>query len=38
MSANGRGSGMALDAHTTTLGMVQPHLRGTSGEFASTGS
>jgi len=38
MSTNGHGSGTALDAHITTLGMVQPQLRGTSGEFASTGS
>ena len=30
MSANGCGSGGTLGAHTITLGMVQPHLWGTS--------
>jgi len=38
MSANGYGPGGTSDAHTITLGMVQPHLQGTSpppGAFAS---
>ena len=30
MSTNGRGPGGTLGAHTITLGIVQPHLRGTS--------
>jgi len=41
MSANGCGPGGTLCAHTTTLGMVQPQLWGTSPPpdgFASTGS
>jgi len=41
MSTNGCGPGGTLGAHTITLDMVQPHLRGTSpppGGFASTGS
>ena len=41
MSTNGCGPGGTLGAHTITLSMVQPDLRGTSppsGGFASTGS
>ena len=41
MSTNGCGPGGTLGAHTITLSMVQPHLRGTSpppSGFASTGS
>ena len=41
MSANGCDPGGTLGAHTITLSMVQPHLRGTSpppGGFASNGS
>ena len=41
MSANGCGPDGTLGAHTITLSMVQPYLRGTSlppGGFASTGS
>ena len=41
MSINGCGPGGTLGAHTITLSMVQPNLRGTSpppGGFASTGS
>ena len=30
MSANGCGQGMTSGAHTIILGIVQPHLRGTS--------
>jgi len=40
MSTNGCGSGGTSGAYIITLGMVQPHLRGTSpppGGFASTG-
>ena len=38
MSTDGCGPGGTLGAHTITLSMVQPHLRGTSPGFASTGS